>query len=211
MEQLSRSQAKEELKQFFIQSAPTQHNPEIVGELASAFSEDFFDDFFTVAKRQSNQKPDTGRNEGINFVAKRIVKRYNWVIHDSEFELKKNIFTILSTILPAFVFPGNILAVTATSVFNFLLNIAYVAFHKGHKLADEQIQVLIVLKLLSKKMDNRVPMEELVSALNQSESQWEEEKVKEVLKSLQNYVLKNGTTTKFVDVLDDKFWRTVDV
>ncbi|NLO23028.1 MAG: hypothetical protein GX116_01665 [Fibrobacter sp.] len=83
---------------------------------------------------------------------------------------------------------------------------------KGAKLTEEQMVVLMGLKVLSDKYKNKVNVDDLISTLNKKEKQkLRKNKVLKLLKELQSITLNDGTVSKFVDSSDKKTWWTIDV
>lgn len=171
-------------------------------EAAKEFAKISFNSFYKEQPFPENSSSPSG-------IMHFIIPQYKWVIHDSELKLWDGFLNSLIPISGALFAGGSIPVLAVTLATTFFLQKILPVIKKGTKLSDKQMEVLLSLKLLSKENNNKVNISKLVNEKNIKTL--EKKDVIKILKSLQNIIHKDGTTSKFVDTLDQKEWWTVDV
>jgi len=136
----------------------------------------------------------------------------NRVVHDSDINFMNGFISSLIAIYGALYDYSKIKFTIITSAITFFTSVILPIYKKSAKLTEEQMDVLISLKLLSEKNKNKVKIDDLVSTLNKKAKQkWGKRHVIKLLKELQNITHNDGTVSKFVDSSDKKIWWAVDV
>lgn len=175
---------------------------------------DFFDPF---DEKASSKSILTRPNKlGISIPrARRLcisIPKVNRVVHDSDINFMNGFITSLIGISEALYDYSKIKFTLITSAITFFISVILPIYKKGAKLTEEQMDVLISLKLLSEKNKNKANIDDLVSILNKKAKQkWGKRHVIKLLKELQNITHNDGTVSKFVDSSDKKIWWAVDV
>lgn len=140
------------------------------------------------------------------------IPKINVAIHNSDINFMNGFISSLIAISGALYDYSKIKFTIITSAITFFTSVILPIYKKGAKLTEEQMDVLISLKLLSEKNKNKVNINDLLSTLNKKEKQkWGKRNVLKLLKELQNITLNDGTVSKFVDSSDKKIWWAVDV
>ena len=165
-------------------------------------------DFFDSFDRKASSKSILNRTDKLCLPIPKI----NVAIHNSDINFMNGFISSLITISGALYDYSKIKFTIITSAITFFTSVILPIYKKGAKLTEEQMDVLISLKLLSEKNKNKVNINDLLSTLNKKEKQkWGKRNVLKLLKELQNITLNDGTVSKFVDSSDKKIWWAVDV
>jgi len=140
------------------------------------------------------------------------IPKINVAIHNSDINFMNGFISSLIAISGALYDYSKIKFTIITSAITFFTSVILPIYKKGAKLTEEQMDVLISLKLLSEKNKNKVNINDLLSTLNKKAKQkWGKRHVIKLLKELQNITHNDGTVSKFVDSSDKKIWWAVDV
>ena len=216
---LTYSQAEAFLKNYISEKAKNQLNNDELESLSSIFIENAFDTFFVKAERTDSgvtiKKDENGRVR-INKLAYKIVPKYNWAIHDSDLPIWESFMNSLVPVTAMILSIPDIPISVITLVISYITQIIKPIKKYGVRLSDEQISVLLTLKILSKKHQNKVDISILLDMINQKQEKESKPKLSEkelldILTSLQTIKHKNGTTSKFADSTDNIHWWSVDV
>lgn len=165
-------------------------------------------DFFDSFDRKASSKSILNRTDKLCLPIPKI----NVAIHNSDINFMNGFISSLIAISGALYDYSKIKFTIITSAITFFTSVILPIYKKGAKLTEEQMDVLISLKLLSEKNKNKVNINDLLSTLNKKEKQkWGKRNVLKLLKELQNITLNDGTVSKFVDSSDKKIWWAVDV
>ncbi|MDM8161345.1 hypothetical protein GQR60_19720 [Labilibaculum sp. A4] len=196
-------------------------------EAMSLFKEDSFDIYFENAKNKcsTNITKDENGKIHVKRVANRLVRKYNWVIHDDDLKFIDKSLSLLPFVSMIFIqqwaIPTQIIGVSILLI-NFFLN----AKKKGAILGDDEFLTLLILRLLEKNQKlKKVSDEKILENINKKISeeskksnkniqeikQWSSKELIEKLKKLQKVKHKDGKITSFVDTDNKGFWWSVDV
>lgn len=216
---LTYSQAEAFLKNYISEKAKNQLNNDELESLSSIFIENSFDTFFVKAERTDSgitiKKDENGRIQ-INKPAYRIVPKYNWAIHDSDLPVWETFMRSLIPLSVMVLSKPDISTSIIALVISYITQIIQPIKKYGVRLSDEQISVLLTLKILSKKHQNKVDISILLDMINQKQEKGSNPKLSKkellnILISLKTVKHKNGTISKFADSTDDIHWWSVDV
>lgn len=165
-------------------------------------------DFFDSFDRKASSKSILNRANKLCLPIPKI----NVVVHNSDINFMNGFISSLIAIYGSLYDYSKIKFTIISSAITFFTSVILPIYKKGAKLTEEQMDVLISLKLLSEKNKNKVKIDDLVSTLNKKAKQkWGKRHVIKLLKELQNITHNDGTVSKFVDSSDKKIWWAVDV
>lgn len=216
---LTYSQAEAFIKEYISKKAKNKINDDELETLSSIFIENAFDTFFVKAERTNSGVTITRDENGrvkIRKPAYRIVPKYNWAIHNSDLPIWETFMNSLIPVSAMVLSRPDIPSSIITLIISYSTQIIQPIKKYGVRLSDEQISVLLTLKILSKKHQNKVEKTILLDMINQKQEKESKPKLTEkelldILTSLQTIKHKNGTTSKFADSTDNVHWWSVDV